>query len=39
MPHMLLFAVLVGAAVADLPLVVVGKGNPKAKPGAKTCVS
>ena len=39
MPHMLLFAALVVAAVADLPLVIVGKGNPKAKPGAKTCVS
>ena len=36
---MLLFAALAGAAVADLPLVIVGKGNPKAKAKDPNCVS
>ena len=36
---MLLFAALAGAAVADLPLVIVGKGNPKAKAKDPSCVS
>ena len=37
--HMLFAALIIGAAVADLPLVIVGKGNPKAKAKDPNCVS